>query len=105
MGPLDILTDIATVYTIVQGARDLQKVLQRQGVLSEAQNAIADLRLKARGHIAPIIIERLDNGTHPEYQYLSIDMAPAFPQEHIDKALHYWSGQSVENVVNVLWAD
>lgn len=104
MGLFDILQSVINIVTVIRAARTLPNLLRQSDKYWEIRNTIADVQLKARGHIAPVIIERLDDGTHPEYQHLSIDVAPDFPQERIEKALHYWPGQSIENVVNAMWA-
>ncbi len=68
----------------------------------EMRNTLADMRMKARGHITPVIIERLDDGSDPEHQHLRIDMARTFPQERLEHALYSWSSQSFSNVALVV---
>lgn len=65
----------------------------------ELANAKADLQLRLlrqHGHLTPILVERLDDGTDPSHQHYSIDMLPVFPQERIENALFYWPETSLE---------
>lgn len=101
----DVITDLATIFTMVRDGRDLLRILRRRGVLSNAETNWSGMRIKGRGYHAPVIIERLDDGTDPAHQHLRIDIEPAFPADRIQKALHYWPSQSSENVVNALWID
>jgi hypothetical protein len=102
MGPLDILNGFLEVYGVMQAGKELLKALDRRGALEGAKDAMVDVRMKARGHLWPVIIERLDDGTDPQHQHLSLDWALwglEYPEERIQKALHYWSSQSFENIV------
>lgn len=102
MNPLDFMSYFLTLASLGNTLAESLKRFGRSDMYWEAQNTVADLRMKARGHVSPVVIERLDDGTHPEYQHLNVDFAPAFPPERIAKALHYWSSQSFGNVDRVL---
>ncbi len=102
MSPFDIVSYFLTLASLGKTLAESFKQFEKSGMYWEAQNTVADLRMKARGHVSPVLIERLDDSTHPEYQHLRIDFAPSFPPERIAQALHYWPSQSLENVNKVL---
>lgn len=49
----------------------------------------------------PAILERLDDGTNPDYQHLRIDLSPKFTQERIESAstVYYRDSQSFDNLI------
>jgi hypothetical protein len=101
MGP-EILPELAALFTILRQLPGLVKRWQQSDARWELENNVADLRMKVRGHIAPVIIERLDDGTDPAHQRLGLDLAPRFSEERIAGALRYWPTQSWEIVMEAL---
>lgn len=105
---MDILTSLRLLGILLSIAFQLPRTLKqiRQSPpYWEMRNTLADMRMKARGHVTPVIIERLDDGADPEHQHLRVDMARTFPQERIDKALYSQSSQSFKNMaILVLYA-
>jgi hypothetical protein len=62
----------------------------------ELANAKADLQLRLHGHLTPILVERLDDGSDPSHQHFAIDILPVFPKDRIANALFYWPETSLE---------
>jgi len=96
------LRDILYLVSVIRLLPAMMRQFQQSALRWEMENSVADLKLKARGHVLPVLIERLDDGTDPTRQHLACDMAPKFPQERIDRALYYRETQSIHNIFIVL---
>jgi hypothetical protein len=103
MGELAIiLSTIVATLRIVFMMPQIMKQFSESNFRFELENIKADITFKRRGHIMPVLIERLDDGTNPTQQHLSLDLALVFPQERIDRALYYRNGLTAYRVFQVL---
>jgi hypothetical protein len=98
LGPVK---DLYTAYNLIKQVWALGRALRRLSESDTVQNTIAEVRVKARSTLMPAILERLDDGTNPEYQHLRIDLSPKFTQERIKSAstVYYRDSQSFDNLI------
>lgn len=99
---LNALKDAVSFYSATKTLLGGINSFQNSNFRWEFENTKADLIMKAHGHIMPVIIERLDDGINPQFQHLSIDMAPIISQERIENALYYRDTQTIQNALRAI---
>lgn len=102
-----VLSIIVATLRLIQVTPGIMKQFASSDFRWELENTKADITMKMRGNIIPVIIERLDDGTDPTHQHLSLDIAPAFSQGRIERALYYSNGLTRDAAFKIIgyeWA-